>query len=1062
MNLSRQLKNSLLIRAIFTFLILSLAVDQSAMAYWVWSPESGKFVNPEGAVEDAADQQFDYAMSFYEAHNYEKAVKELKNLVKKHPAARVAPEAQYKMGTIFEEQNEFYKAFRAYQKIIDNYPNSTRTNEVIERQFKIGNVFLSGKKSKFMGVPILPALPKAAEVFDQVVKNAPFGEYGDKALLQLSIAYRRNGQLQKAMETLQNLVENYPESKLLPDAKFQLGEVSYQMSKNINRSQEGLETAEEYFESFLAEYPSSNVRKKAKRLKRAIDEKNAEKNFKIAQYYEQENFLESAVIYYEDVVRNYPDTSWAAKGKEKLMVFRAPVKYMKGKEESLASEQARLAMRKKEVEQELKNAAGDEAQISRLEANLKALSKKEKTFKSKMRSFGKQKVTDIRRRRQALKRKESELKEKVKTLEKKKKAMKNNTSEDLQNAFAKWSESLRAESAALQHEKQELERIEGELGITPSRFHWPFTGRDAVENLRKLNADEFAELVKEKKTWDLRKEELYDFRKNVLTQLESLQGEDIEVLSQKKEFQDLLEQHGGELRQKTLDLNKEKADFEALKAGFEIKSKELEARTGKSGWTDFLKTPGKAVKRSLDWMTFSSQDPAARLEEARQRKARIQAEMERRKSLVQSIRKSFEEELEGKKTGEEAVQPAPESASEQALPEDVRLKKKIKLVEREIRWRYEEIQDRSRSKKEKMDKLEPLIKQYRSGGSAAARAGDVVTAPARGVYGFFHALLFGLKPREETIRSESLQARQNAQAAPDYKRINKLREQVEFESVLIESRAREIEKLKKDLRDLKNQAAKRQGFSYRTVFIEKPGTFLEDMVSSARKVLPQKERREILIERLDEETRDLQKLEEQDLFLDGKIKEFEVQVAQPAAQTQASAPAATEEETKKKAEEETAALEKEVAALKQEVESRGELYAANRKQIQKQLRDFYRSRLSKQMEERFGLTDKSLRHKRKLFVKEKKRTEEELLKIVKKELKLTNKQQALLIEKKEKLQKKMTDFKKKEDYRFEVLQNDLEELFDQAQKIQAEKQYLAAEQKKLSEYLKSEVGSLEK
>ena len=261
---------------------------------------------------------------------------------------------------------------------------------------------------------------------------------------------------------------------------------------------------------------------------------------------------------------------------------------------------------------------------------------------------------------------------------------------------------------------------------------------------------------------------------------------------------------------------------------------------------------------------------------------------------------------------------------------------------------------------------------------------------------------------------------------------------------------------------MKDQAAKRQGFSYRTVFIEKPGTFLEDMVSSARKVLPQKDRRGILIERLDEETRDLQKLAEQDLFLDEKIKEFEAQAVQPAAQAPAPAPAVSEEETKKKAEEETDALEKEVAALKQEVESRGQRYNENRREIQKQLRNFYRSRLSKQMEERFGLTDKSLRQKRKLFIKERKRTEEELLKIVKKELKLTNKQQSLLIEKKEKLQGKMTDFKKKEDYRFEVLQNDLEELFDQAQKIQAEKQNLAEEQKKLSEYLKSEVGSLEK
>ncbi len=1060
MNLLRPSKNNNFFRIVFVLLILTLSIDQSLFAYWVWSPESGKFVNPEGAVEDTADQQYDYALSFYEARNYEKAIKELKNLVKKYPGSRVAPVAQYKLGTIHEEQNEYYKAFRAYQRIIENYPNSTHMNEVMEREFKIGNVFLSGKKPKFMGVPILPALPKAIEVFEQVAKNAPFGEYGDKSLFQLSVAYKRSGNFQKALETLQNLVENYPESPLLPDAKYQLGEVSYQMSKNINRSQEGLDTAEDYFESFLAEYPGANVRKKAKRLKRAIDEKNAEKNFKIAQYYERENYLESAVIYYEDVVRNYPDTSWAKQAKERLMVFRAPVKYIKEKEDVLESQLSQISLRKNELEQTLKNAGADAAKAGELESNLKALSKKAKILKAGLRSFGKQKVTDIRRRRDALNRKQSELKEKIKALAKKKKSMKNNTSEDLQRAFEKWSESLRAEGAALQHEKVELNKIEQDLGIPPSRLRLPFMGKENVEELRKMNVDAFADLMKEKKLWDLKKEELYEFRKNVLSQLDSLQGEDIEILSQKKEFQELLEKYGGDLRQKILDLNQEKAQWLALKEKFEAKAGELESKTGKSGWTGFLKAPGKAVKHSLNFVIFSSKDPAARLEEAKSKKAGLEKRMEGKKALIQAIQKSFEKELQGRQSVAEAAPETEKASSDEKLPEAIRLKKQIKLFEREIRWRYEEIQDRNHSKKEKMDQLDTLVKSARANGSAAFRTGEAITAPARGVYSFLHAFLFGLKPREEVIRSESLAVKANASAAPDYRRIKKLREKIEFESVLIEARAREIEKLKKDLREFKAQAAKRQGFSYRTIFIEKPGSFLEDIVTSARRALPQKERRDILIERLDEETRELKKMEEQDLFLDEKTKEFEQQISQKTEAAQPAAPAPPKAQ-KKPDEQEAAALEKKVATLKQEVESREASYAKNRVQIQKQLKEFYRGRLSKRMEERFGITDKSLKQKRKLYIEERKRTEAELLKIVKKEQRLVTKQQELLIEKKEKLQGKMTDYKKKEDYRYEVLQNDLEELFDQARQVQTEKQNLTAEQKKLSEYLKSEVGSLE-
>jgi outer membrane protein assembly factor BamD len=1038
--------------------LVNLVFSQPVGAYWVWSPESGKFVNPEGAVEDTANEQFDYALSFYEAKNYEKALKELKNLAKKYPTSRMAPEAYFKIGQIYEENHDLFKAFRSFQKIIDNYPNSARANEVIERQYRIGNVFLSGKKTKLMGLPVVPALPKAIEVFEQVVKNAPFGEYGDKALFQLGIAYKRSGNFPKAVETFERFVENYPDSPLAPDAKFQMGEVSLQMSRNMNRSQEGLDRAEDYFDNFLSEYPAANVRGKALRMKKAIDEKNAEKNYKIGEYYERENYLESAAIYYQDVVKNYPKTSWATKAQDRLMVFKSPVKFIKEKQDSLQSDATQISLRKKEIEETLRGLeSGDESRRAGLRDDLEKLKKKEKELKSDIRSFDRRKVSDLKRRREALKRKTLELKEKKKALERKRKMFRNNPSEDLQKAFRMWSESLRAEEAVLLREKNKLNRIEGELGVS-TQFHLPFRREDNVEGLRQMHSDNLSDLAREIKVWDLKKEELYDFRSDTLAQWDAMRGDDLELLSKKKEFQAILSQEGGDLKERIETADREGEALEALKDRYEAKRREFQRVTGKKSWKRLLKMPTKAVSRSWDLVTFSSTDPSEKLREARDRMSGLEKDLKEKEGIVEAIQKSFKEELEGGVPSYSGAvkKREPEAESSAALPEDIRLKKRIKLVEREIRWRYEEIEDRGIAKKAKVEELEALVEQTRSQRPLMFQAGRTVAAPARGFYRFFHAFLFGLQPRERVVRSNSLKAEGlTAEAASS--RIRKLREQIEFESILIEARVREIDSLKKDLKALQKEAAGRKGFSYRSVFIERPGTFLEDVVDSARKVFPSKERKEILIDRLDRETRVLEDLRAKRRLLNEKIKEIEAEAPsseadKPEAPTVAPPPPSSDIIT----------LEKELAGLEKEIGGRQKAYRDDRDRLEKDLKVFYQKKLSDRLKERFGITDRSFQDRQKLIDEERKKTEEELLKIVKKEEKIVNKRQELLTEKKEKIAKKITDFKKKEDFRYEVLENELDELLEQVREVQVQKRNLLEEKKKLSESLKTEVTSFEK
>jgi outer membrane protein assembly factor BamD len=1033
------------------------------MGYWVWSPESGKFVNPEGAVEDTAQEQYDYALKLYEAKQYDKAEDELKKLVKKFPSASAAAEAQFQLAVLYEEQQQFYKAFRAYQRVVEKYPQSPHMAGVIERQFRIGNVFLSGQKSKVMGVPILPALPRAIEVFDQVVKNAPFSPFGDKAVFNLGIAYKRSGNMPKALETFQFLIDQYPESTLVPDAKFQLGEVAYGMAQDTARYQEQMDVAEEYFEDFIADYPDTNVQEKAEKLKQAIDEKNAEKNFKVAQYYEKSRFLSSALIYYEDVASNYPDSSWGKKAQERLAFYRSPGKFIKARESVFQAELAQVDLRKGELEEKLAAVPkGQESARQILSTKLRDLGQQEKDLRSGLRDFSHRKVSDVEARRKALEKQESELTAKKKALQRKRREMSTNPSPELQRAFASWEQSLGEETVALEREKLRLFGLEKELGVKPG-LRLPFgRGSDRVEDLRKMNVDALAELMEEKRLWNLKKEELYDFRNEVLARLDSLEDEDVDLLSEKKEFQDLLAKHSTVLRDRGLALDREKAEMEILEDRLAGKMKRLETFRGPA-WRGILSAPTKAVRKSLGAITFSGGNPREKLAQARARQKKLARLMTSRRGIVESLRKSFDTAVEPKKEAQEPVAKEPRKPKERGLAEEIQFRRRMKLLEREIRWRYEEIQDRNRTKRGKMAELDRLLKERRERSHLLVKSGRVAGAPAVGMFKFFRAFLFGLRPEGERLRDEAKKVSETS-AGEAVEGIRKLREELELEALLIESRAHEVDDLEEKLQDLQREITPERREDYRTLFVELPGSLFDQIVENTKKAFPKKKRMEILIDGLDRETRKMQALEEEKDAVDAEVRELE-RAARRTKPEEKKAPSEAEETGKPDARpSETAVLEEEAAALGQQYRERRARYEAKRTAYRAELKGFYQSRLAERMKERFGFNDQDLEGKREVFAKERERTEEELLKVLKKQERISRRQEDLLKDKKEKVEKTLSQFRKSEDVRSSILEKELRALGAQIQDVKHERQGLAEERQRLFENLKTEVkvSSLER
>jgi outer membrane protein assembly factor BamD (BamD/ComL family) len=304
---------------IFSLLFFCL-LTQRAYPYWIWTPKTGEWVNPKSAVKPTPKEQFDFAKSFYDGEKYEDAKREFRKLLRQYPKSFEASESQYYLGLIEEAIGNLYEAYKAYQKVIDKYPFSERIQEIIEREYKIGERFMAGEKRKAIGIT-LPVENPAIEIFSKVIENSTYGPLAAKAQYKLGLVLKSLLRYYEAEEAFNKVISNYPNSEWVEAAKFQIASCRAAVSRGPDYDQGAASQAKEKFEDFVKEHPDAVLSGEAEKNIYQLKEKEAEANFTIARFYEKQKAYEAAKIYYNDIINNYPDSVWAVKALERLQIM---------------------------------------------------------------------------------------------------------------------------------------------------------------------------------------------------------------------------------------------------------------------------------------------------------------------------------------------------------------------------------------------------------------------------------------------------------------------------------------------------------------------------------------------------------------------------------------------------------------------------------------------------------------------------------------------------------------------------------------------------------------------
>jgi len=292
-----------------------------AKADWIWTPETGKFINPKWEVKSTPEDQLEYAQSFRDQGNCKKAMAEYKKLIKAYPRAKEAPEAEFFTGQCLEDTHKPYEAYLAYQLVIDKYPFSERAAQIVGLEYNLANHLLENKDRSKWAEVVVGSDTRVIEILRTVIKDAPYGKFAAISQYKIGLFLKEKGEYQEARDEFEKTMNDYPNSEWAQASKFQIAMADMSRASDAQHEQKVTSVAMDEFNEFVKSHPDSQLTPEAQAQMGRLKDKEAENNFVIAKFYQKQKNLKAARIYYKEVINNYADTSWGPKAQAVLKII---------------------------------------------------------------------------------------------------------------------------------------------------------------------------------------------------------------------------------------------------------------------------------------------------------------------------------------------------------------------------------------------------------------------------------------------------------------------------------------------------------------------------------------------------------------------------------------------------------------------------------------------------------------------------------------------------------------------------------------------------------------------
>jgi outer membrane protein assembly factor BamD len=289
-------------------LALLVALPYRSPAPLIYRPGEGWTYETPGAKggdwhKQRAKDQVDVAQKAFDQKKYRLALKAAQRVIKVW-LSDYSPQAQYLIGRCYEELKQDENAFKAYQTLLDKYPKSTYSTDVQHRQFVITVRFLHGQWFKLWGhIPFFPSMDRTAEMFEKIVRYGPYGDLGPASQMNIGAAREKEKDYPLAVKAYETAADRYNDQpKVAAEALYKAAQAYTKQARTSEYDQSVAGQAISAYTDFMTLYPDDPRVADGLKVISTLRFEQARGNFRVAQFYEKEKKLDSAVIYYNAVL----------------------------------------------------------------------------------------------------------------------------------------------------------------------------------------------------------------------------------------------------------------------------------------------------------------------------------------------------------------------------------------------------------------------------------------------------------------------------------------------------------------------------------------------------------------------------------------------------------------------------------------------------------------------------------------------------------------------------------------------------------------------------------------
>jgi len=274
---------------------------------------------------------------------FDQALKIYQDFVKENPDNLRRAEAQYKVGEMYEHLAKYWDAYKAYKKMVEETASNQYWDLAIERMFAIGNVYLAGQHQMMWKIPMPADMNKVVEIYQTIIKAAPFGSYAPLATFSCGLAREKQKKWPEAVKFYEEILDKYPKNDLIDDAQYQIGYVWTKAARQPEYDQTAAQKGIEAFQDYLARFKRSDKTEQATENIAMLQQRLSGGSLSVARFYDKAGNYPAALVYYNEVLTQTPDSPQGQEARQRKRVLEDLIS--ETKQQTTPADKSRVSFR---------------------------------------------------------------------------------------------------------------------------------------------------------------------------------------------------------------------------------------------------------------------------------------------------------------------------------------------------------------------------------------------------------------------------------------------------------------------------------------------------------------------------------------------------------------------------------------------------------------------------------------------------------------------------------------------------------------------------------------------